>query len=144
MCRLDHLFENNRDWAARCVAEDPSFFARLAAQRWTGNARELRNALTRAAALSKDGVIRRVDVAAEGSGFRGSREERDVIDVAGVFSDAKERAIARFESAYLSALMKRSGGNLSQAAREADIARHHLRDLLKKRGLYGIDWGDQG
>ncbi|MCC2106782.1 MAG: carbonate dehydratase [Hyphomicrobiales bacterium] len=32
MCRLDHLFENNRDWAARCVAEDPSFFARLAAQ----------------------------------------------------------------------------------------------------------------
>lgn len=116
----------------------------LGSQPWPGNVRELRNAVTRAAALSKDGIIRRVDVAAEGSGFRGSREERDVIDVAGKFSDAKDRAIERFESAYLSALMKRCGGNLSQAAREADIARHHLRDLLKKRGLYGIDWGEQG
>ena len=46
--------------------------------------------------------------------------------------------IERFESAYLAALMKRCGGNLSQAAREADVARHHLRDLLKKRGLYGV------
>jgi hypothetical protein len=36
--------------------------------------------------------------------------------------------------------MKRCAGNLSLAAREADLARHHLRDLLKKRGLYGISW----
>ena len=39
--------------------------------------------------------------------------------------------------------MKRCGGNLSLAAREADLARHHLRDLLKKRGLYGVSWGDE-
>ena len=52
-------------------------------------------------------------------------------------------AVDRFESAYLAALMKRSAGNLSLAAREADVARHHLRDLLKKRGLYGTSWLDE-
>jgi DNA-binding NtrC family response regulator len=102
--------------------------------------RELRNVLARAAALATGGAIRRGDVAGEGEGFRGTREERSVLDLSGTFAAAKQHAIERFESAYLAALMKRSGGNLSVAAREADVARHHLRDLLKKRGLYGTSW----
>jgi DNA-binding NtrC family response regulator len=81
-------------------------------------------------------VIRRADVAGEGFGFRGTREERSVLDLSGTFAIAKERAIERFESAYLAALVRRCEGNLSRAAREADIARNHLRDLLKRRGLY--------
>jgi DNA-binding NtrC family response regulator len=87
-------------------------------------------------------MVRRVDVAGEGFGFRGTRQEREALDVSGSFASAKDRAIERFESAYLAALMKRCGGNLSLAAREADVARHHLRDLLKKRGLYGVSWED--
>jgi len=39
--------------------------------------------------------------------------------------------------------MRRCNGNVSLASREAELARHHLRDLLKKRELYGIDW-DKG
>jgi hypothetical protein len=38
--------------------------------------------------------------------------------------------------------MKRCGGNLSHASREADVARHYLRELLKKRGLYGVPSSD--
>ena len=111
-------------------------------QRWPGNVRELRNVLTRAAALASEPVIRRIDVAGEGLGFRGTREERAALDLSGTFASAKDRAVERFESAYLGALMKRCAGNLSLAAREADVARHHLRDLLKKRGLYGTSWID--
>jgi DNA-binding NtrC family response regulator len=114
----------------------------LATQPWPGNVRELRNVLARAAALAQEGIVRRQDVAGEGFGFRGTRQEREALDVSGKFAPAKERAIERFESAYLAALMKRCGGNLSLAAREADVARHHLRDLLKKRGLYGVTWED--
>jgi DNA-binding NtrC family response regulator len=124
----------------RAVMIESSALAHLAAQPWPGNVRELRNVLARAAALCTDDVIRRVDVAGEGFGFRGTREERTALDVSGPFVPAKDRAIERFESAYLSALMKRCNGNLSLASREADLARHHLRDLLKKRGLYGISW----
>jgi DNA-binding NtrC family response regulator len=116
----------------------------LATQPWPGNVRELRNVLARAAALAHEGIIRRADVAGEGFGFRGTRQEREVMDLSGTFATAKDHAIERFESAYLSALMKRCGGNLSAAAREADVARHHLRDLLKKRGLYGVSWPDDG
>jgi DNA-binding NtrC family response regulator len=109
----------------------------LQAQPWPGNVRELRNVLARSAALTTDGVIRRVDVAGEGFGFRGTREERSVLDLSGTFASAKERAVARFEAAYLAAIMRRCRGNVSQASREADLARHYLRELLKKRGLYG-------
>ena len=111
--------------------------AHLQAQPWPGNVRELRNVLARERGRAGQGVIRRADVAGEGFGFRGTREERSVLDLSGTFASAKERAVGRFEAAYLSALMKRCGGNLSQASREADIARHYLRELLKKRGLYG-------
>jgi DNA-binding NtrC family response regulator len=121
---------------------EPSALAHLAAQRWPGNVRELRNVLARAAALATGPAIGRGDVAGEGLGFRGTREERSALDVSGAFGDAKERAIERFESAYLAALMKRTGGNLSLASREAGVARHHLRELLKKRGLYGASWID--
>jgi DNA-binding NtrC family response regulator len=112
----------------------------LGAQPWPGNVRELRNVLARAAALATAGVIRRADVAGEGCGFRGTREERKALDLSGQFAPAKDRAIESFEAAYLFALMKRCGGNLSLAAREADLARNHLRDLLRKRGLYGTSW----
>ncbi len=116
--------------------------AHLRAQPWPGNVRELKNVLTRAAALAGDHVIKRTDVAGEGFGFRGTREERSVMDISGTFTQAKDRAIERFESTYLAALMKRCNGNLSLASREADLARHHLRDVLRKRGLYGLSWSD--
>ena len=114
----------------------------LSTMSWPGNVRELGNVLFRAAALAQDGVIRRKDVAGEGEGFRGTAAERTALDLGGTFAEAKERAIERFERAYLSLLMKRSQGNLSAASRSADVARHHLRDLLKKRGLYGVSLDD--
>ena len=124
------------------VTLEPSALAQLQALPWPGNVRELRNVLVRAAALAPGSSIRRADIAGEGLGFRGAREERAALDLSGPFAVAKERAVDRFESAYLAALMRRCGGNLSLAAREADVARNHLRDLLKKRGLYGASWLD--
>ena len=115
----------------------------LSAMPWPGNVRELNNVLLRAGAMAQDGVIRRLDVAGEGEGFRGTADERSPLDLSGKFSDAKDRAIERFERAYLALLMKRCQGNLSAAARQADVARHHLRDLLKKRGLYGVSLDDE-
>jgi DNA-binding NtrC family response regulator len=124
------------------IAVEPQALEFLAAQPWPGNVRELRNVLTRAVALAKDGVVRRHDVAGEGFGFRGTRPEREALNLSGAFATAKEHAIERFESVYLSALMKRCSGNLSLASRESGLARHHLRDLLRKRGLYGLSWTD--
>ncbi len=108
----------------------------LRRQSWPGNVRELRNTLLAAAAVAEGGCIRRRDVAGEASHLGAD----GTLDLIGTFSDAKDLAIGRFEAAYLGALMSRCGGNLSLAARESHLARHHLRDLLKKRALYGLDW----
>ncbi len=32
MCSIESLFQNNRAWSARCVAQDPKYFQRLAGQ----------------------------------------------------------------------------------------------------------------
>jgi DNA-binding NtrC family response regulator len=115
---------------------DDEALTELKSRPFPGNVRELRNVLLRAAALSDDGCIHLRDVAGEGYGFRGSEAERSPLDLGGTFAEAKQRAVERFERAYLETLTRRCAGNLSRAAREADMARHHLRDLLKKRGLY--------
>jgi DNA-binding NtrC family response regulator len=130
------LLEGIAEGDTRRVAVDPEALAHLATLSWPGNVRELRNVLARAVALMSGDVVRRSDVAGEGDGFRGTREERTVLDVAGLFAEAKQRAIERFESAYLAALMRRTEGNLSRASRESGVVRHHLRELLRKRGLY--------
>jgi DNA-binding NtrC family response regulator len=114
----------------------------LTGQPWPGNIRELGNTLLRASALAADGIIRREDLAGEGYGYRAGREA-SADELVGTFAAAKDKAIERFEKAYLSVLMRRCKGNLSRASREADVARHHLRDILKKRELYGLDYGDE-
>jgi DNA-binding NtrC family response regulator len=139
-----HFLERAAEPGQSAASIDADALAELRRRPFPGNVRELRNILVRAAALCEDGCIRLGDIAGEGYGFRGSEAERNPLDLGGTFSDAKGRAIERFERAYLETLMRRCAGNLSRASREADIARHHLRDLLRKRGLYGDGGGESG
>jgi DNA-binding NtrC family response regulator len=48
------------------------------------------------------------------------------------FKDAKEKWVSSFERDYIVSLLKRHGGNISHAAREADIDRKYFRKLMKK------------
>jgi DNA-binding NtrC family response regulator len=132
---LEELFTSERPLS---ITEEA--LRSLTLRKWPGNVRELRNVIARAAALCQDSTITENDLAGEGFGFRGSEAEREPLDLQGTFAEAKARAIDRFERAYLDALVRRCGGNLSKASRQADVARNHLRALLKKRGLY--DPGD--
>jgi DNA-binding NtrC family response regulator len=57
------------------------------------------------------------------------------------FRDEKERWNEMFERRYLVWLLRRADGNISKAARDADMDRKYLHKLLKK---YGIDPGGPG
>ena len=52
------------------------------------------------------------------------------------FKDAKERWVASFEREYIVSLLRNHDGNISHAAREADIDRKYFRKLMRK---YDID-----
>jgi DNA-binding NtrC family response regulator len=112
--------------------EGPNF-DRLVVHDWPGNVRELRNAIDRAVALSP------------GAGdFAGLRLEVDVVaaqgELAGVrtdlpFAEAKQAVVDAFERRYLRDVFDRCDGNISAAAREADLDRKHLRALLVRHGI---------
>ncbi|MBP9863069.1 MAG: hypothetical protein KBD62_34290 [Kofleriaceae bacterium] len=51
------------------------------------------------------------------------------------FPEAKAEVIERFERAYLTDLLERAGGNLSQAARDAGLERKFLYRVLERAGL---------
>ncbi|MBC8071038.1 MAG: sigma 54-dependent Fis family transcriptional regulator [Deltaproteobacteria bacterium] len=112
--------------------------AELANRPWPGNVRELRNALERAAALGE------VDLLAEpgptpahdhGAGPGAEPGDTLAVDPAIPFKTAKGLLVERFERSYVEALMLRHGGNITQAARTAEIDRVYLLRLLDKFGM---------
>jgi transcriptional regulator of acetoin/glycerol metabolism len=53
------------------------------------------------------------------------------------YRDVKQRWEYDFERRYLTWLFERSGGNISRAAREAEMDRKYLHKLLKRHHLIG-------
>jgi DNA-binding NtrC family response regulator len=60
------------------------------------------------------------------------RPPDDLLGEGVTFKDAKERWVASFERDYIVSLLRRHGGNISHAARDADIDRKYFRKLMKK------------
>ena len=51
------------------------------------------------------------------------------------FKDAKNALVEGFERRYVSAMLEATGGNISEAARRADIDRVYLLRLMGRYGL---------
>ncbi len=126
---------------AACEWTAPALQA-LSRHDWPGNVRELENVILRACVRVGGGEIGVDDLAAAaGSVFAASAlgtpappavpQEEGVLS----FSDAKQRAIDRFEQGYLTQLMARSNYNVSRAATLADTERRHLGRMLKRHGI---------
>jgi DNA-binding NtrC family response regulator len=122
------------EMAGRPLALAPADLERLARYPWPGNVRELRNLIERACALSKGDSLDLGD-------FFGSPGTPAPTPVStGVpyhlpFKEAKAQVVDQFERQYLQVLLERHGGNLSAAARSAEVDRKHLRELLRKHAL---------
>src|SRR5262245_55026482 len=107
--------------------------AALMAHDWPGNVRELRNVLERALALGADpGML----VSPLGSDASATTTAQSAVEFEpGLsFRETKEKWNEAFERRYLSWLIKRADGNISKAARDADMDRKYLHKLLRKYG----------
>jgi DNA-binding NtrC family response regulator len=56
-------------------------------------------------------------------------------NLTGTFKERKEHVVASWERDYIVQLLKKNNGNISHAAREADIDRKYFRKLMKKYGI---------
>jgi DNA-binding NtrC family response regulator len=98
--------------------------------RWDGNIRELENVIEGAVAVAEGEEIKIHDLTREMRSLAPGPTpvaEGQVMP----FSDAK----VEFERQYLETLLKKAGGNISQAARLASIRRTKLYEKLKKLGI---------
>jgi two-component system response regulator HydG len=111
----------------KSLSGSPQFYDALLRQRWPGNVRQLKNVVERLTALHAGGVLGAEDVA----------EDAPLVEVVSSLSalpwkDAREQYLASFEKSYAQAVLTRSGGNVSAAAREAGVDRKTLYALLKR------------
>jgi DNA-binding NtrC family response regulator len=98
-------------------------------RRWTGNGRELRNALRAYAAL---GVLDLPEAGASAPDVLTAAFER-FIDLDRPYAELKEEAMQGFLQVYLRLLLARTGGNQSEAARISGLARAHIGRVLARR-----------
>jgi two-component system NtrC family response regulator len=95
----------------------------MAAHPWPGNVRELENRVQRAVILSQDAYLRPEDLDLAGSG--GEESPRPTLQ------DARDQT----ERALLVEALTRNAGNVTRAAKDLDISRPTLHDLMNKHGL---------
>jgi DNA-binding NtrC family response regulator len=105
----------------------------LNAYAWPGNVRELENLIQREFLLAPGRVIRITSVDGQHAWANPPQVLGSPVEEA--FKVAKARAVAGFEKAYLMALLTRTAGNISLAARVAGKNRSDISKLAKKYGL---------
>jgi transcriptional regulator with GAF, ATPase, and Fis domain len=110
----------------------PEGMRALASSTWPGNVRQLKNVLERVAALAGGGPLEirpedlELPAPVSGSAPFGAQLPYKV---------AKDEVLARFTKEYLQALLVRNGGNVSAAAREAQVDRNWIVALARRHGV---------
>ncbi len=96
---------------------------------WPGNIRELRHVIERVVLLSGGGRL-----SADGLGLSQNESQKEI---AGETTLAPEMTLDDAEYQLIEQALQRTGGNVSQAARELGVTRMALRYRMKKHGLDG-------
>jgi transcriptional regulator with GAF, ATPase, and Fis domain len=109
--------------------------AALMAHDWPGNVRELRNVIERALALGADPGMLVAPLGAPEPGKGAALRDGIEFEPGVSFRDTKEKWNELFERRYLTWLITRADGNISKAARDADMDRKYLHKLLRKYGI---------
>ncbi len=115
----------------------------LAAHPWRGNIRELQNVMEHVAVVTEPGLCA-ITEARPSPARRAARDERRRAAPACAgpggmevsYHAERDRVIAEFEVRYLTWLLQRAAGNMSEAARIAGVDRTTLYRLMERHGLH--------
>ncbi|NUO49919.1 MAG: sigma 54-dependent Fis family transcriptional regulator [Polyangiaceae bacterium] len=105
----------------------------LMRHRWPGNVRELRNYVQATLAMGEPAVLRE-----ERSPENTAELARGFESMTNLpYGEARRVLLNEFEAVYVKALLERTHGNVARAAREGEMARSHLNELLRRHNLRG-------
>jgi transcriptional regulator with GAF, ATPase, and Fis domain len=99
----------------------------MKAHRWDGNIRELKHRIEQAVILSSKEYL--------------STEDLNLTAVHGAFRSL-EGARDLFEKTYVLQALSRNNYNVTHTARELDLSRQHLQNLIKKHGISRVTDGE--
>ncbi|MFP5213502.1 MAG: sigma-54-dependent transcriptional regulator [Acidobacteriota bacterium] len=112
----------------------------LMQQPWTGNVRELENTIERGVIMAAGKSLRVEDLSMSGPEERPAGEEcllpassEDIYAMP--FKEAKDRLMEEFQTLYITKVLARHSGNVSQAARESGLKRQYLHRLIKETNV---------
>jgi DNA-binding NtrC family response regulator len=129
---VDHFVARHAAEMGRQVERvDPEVLEVLSLYHWPGNVRELQNVLKRALAMCRHTTLSVEDLPDEIVVAAGEKSDSDNVG----FFHVREQRIAAFEREYLANVLRVSGGDVSQAARDACIPRGTFYRLLKKHDI---------
>jgi DNA-binding NtrC family response regulator len=126
----------SRQMEKNIVEVDPEVTEVLLRYSWPGNVRELQNVLKRAIAMTNHHLLTIEDLPDEIVAQGGERRAKD----RGGFFKVRAQRMAAFEKWYLTNLLKVCLGDVSRAARKAEIPRGTLYRLMKKHSLKAEDY----
>jgi transcriptional regulator with PAS, ATPase and Fis domain len=101
---------------------------------WPGNVRELRN-LVEIASYSEQETIDLTTFLYLGRTRKLEHNQSDRFSANRPFKVVKQELIQEFEMQYIRDLLEKHNGNVSQAAKQAEIERTYLQRLIRKYGL---------
>ncbi len=132
---LQHLMKQHRRDSEQTSQLTAEALQLLVDYPWPGNVRELRNVVSHFLAFSDEPEIRPEHLPSW-------LKERETpiapvrFDEQLTFKDAKDQLLAAFERHYIESTLKRSGGNISKAARTSGLHRKSIERLIKKYDLH--------
>jgi len=121
---LDHF---NRKFDKNVGAFSPDTIVAMESAYWAGNVRELKHAIERAVVINVGGPILPADLGISSNTLQEAAPTAQLLP----YRDARER----FERAYFTHLLKATGGNVSEAARQSGIARQNFHTHIKQLGI---------
>ncbi len=96
---------------------------------WPGNIRELENCIQRALVLSQGHIIH-----ARHLGIDGSAADSEADKVLS-YGEGKQQAVRMFQRRYVDTALRRSGGNVTQAAEQCGLTRAALQRIMRSLDL---------
>jgi DNA-binding NtrC family response regulator len=111
----------------------PEALDRLTSWNWPGNIRELENVIERGVIMAQSDLLRVEDLGMPSA----SGQDRSVTldSMHGVFDmpfkEAKDKLMDDFQTSYISKMLTKHGGNVSQAAKDSGVKRQYLHRLMR-------------